>query len=54
MGGPSSGVVKFVGGTGACTGIEGAIEMRNTPGIKPARKGIYQGITVGKLDWKIP
>lgn len=51
---PASGVVKFVGGTGACAGIEGTIEMKGTSGIKPARKGIYQGITVGKLNWKIP
>ena len=54
MGGSTSAVLKFVGGTGAYTGIEGTLEMRNTPGIKPARKGIYQGITVGKLNWKIP
>jgi hypothetical protein len=54
MGGSTSAVLKFVGGTGAYTGIEGTLEMRNTPGIKPARKGIYQGITVGKLNWEIP
>ena len=54
LGGPSSGLGKFVGGTGACKGIEGTLEMKNTPGIKPARKGIYQGITVGTITWKIP
>lgn len=54
MGGSSTGIVKLVGGTGACTGIEGTIELRNTPGIKPAKKGIYQDISVGKLNWKIP
>jgi hypothetical protein len=54
MGGSSSSVGKFVGGTGAYTGIEGTLELRNTPGIKPAREGIYQGISVGKFNWKIP
>ena len=54
MGGPDSATLKFVGGTGACTGIEGSIEIKNTPGIKPAKKGIYQGISVGKVTWKIP
>ena len=54
MRGPSSGIVKLVGGTGACTGIEGTMELKGTPGIKPAKKGIYQGISVGKLNWKIP
>ena len=54
MGGSSSGIVKLVGGTGTCTGIEGTLELRNTPGIKPAKKGIYQGISVGTVTWKIP
>ena len=53
-GGPSKSVVKFVGGTGTCTGIEGTMEVGNTPGIKPAKKGVYNGITVGKFNWKIP
>ena len=54
MRGPSTGIVKLVGGTGARSGIEGTIELKNTPGIKPAREGIYQGISVGKMNWKIP
>jgi hypothetical protein len=53
-GGPSKSVVKFVGGTGTCTGIEGTLEIGNTPGIKPAKKGVYNGISVGKFNWKIP
>jgi hypothetical protein len=53
-GGPSKSVIKFVGGTGTCTGIEGTMETRNTPGIKPAKKGVYNGISVGKFNWKIP
>ena len=54
MGGPSSGVITFVGGTGTCAGIEGALEMKNTPGIKPSKEGTYADITVGKFNWKIP
>ncbi len=53
-GGPMKGVLKFVGGTGTCTGIEGTVEIGNTPGIKPAKKGVYNGISVGKFNWKIP
>jgi len=53
-GGPSKSVLKFVGGTGSCTGIEGTMEAGNTPGIKPSKKGVYNGITVGKFNWKIP
>jgi hypothetical protein len=53
-GGPSKSVVKFVGGTGTCTGIEGTMELGNTPGIKPAKKGSWQGISAGKFNWKIP
>ena len=54
QGGPDSGSLKFVGGTGACAGIEGSIEYSGTPGIKPAKKGMHQGISVGKVTWKIP
>ncbi len=53
-GGPSKSVLKFVGGTGTCTGIEGTMELGNTPGIKPAKKGVWNGISVGKFNWKIP
>ena len=54
MGGPSTSIGTIVGGTGTCTGITGNFEIKNTPGIKPAKKGIFQGISVGKVTWKIP
>jgi hypothetical protein len=53
-GGPSNTVHTFVRGTGACAGIEGTLELRNTPGIKPTKKGTYSGISVGNFSWKIP
>ena len=54
FGGEGGGTAKFVGGTGACTGIEGTLDLKGTPGIKPAREGIYQSISVGTVTWKIP
>ena len=54
MGGPSNSINTIVGGTGSCAGITGTLKIRNTPGIKPAKKGIYQGISVGTVTWKIP
>ena len=33
-GGKSNAVSKIVGGTGSCAGIEGTLEVENTPGIK--------------------
>jgi hypothetical protein len=54
LGGKLKGVIKFVGGTGTCTSIEGTMELRNTPGIKPAKKGVFHDISVGKFNWKIP
>ncbi|MDJ0819021.1 MAG: hypothetical protein QNJ58_22610 [Desulfobacterales bacterium] len=53
-GGPSKSFHTFVGGTGTCAGIEGTLELGNTPGIKPAKKGVYNGSSVGKFSWKIP
>ena len=53
-GGGSTGVLKFVGGTGTCKGIEGTLESGGEPDFKPAKKGVYNGITVGKFNWKIP
>ena len=52
--GPSKSVVEFVGGTGAVTGIEGVLEIKNTPGIKPSKEGVYHGISVGRFNWKMP
>ena len=54
FGGPGKSVLKFVGGTGSCTGIEGTMELGSTPGIKPAKKGVFHGISVGTFNWKIP
>ena len=54
MGGSSTSKVTLVGGTGALTGIEGTLEIKNVPGIKPAKKGIFQNISVGTVTWKIP
>jgi hypothetical protein len=54
MGGSSSSINTIVGGTGACTGITGTLELKSTPGIKPAKKGSFQGISVGTVTWKIP
>jgi hypothetical protein len=54
MGGPTSSLLKLIGGTGGCTGIEGTIDIKGTPGIKAAKKGTYQGISVGTVNWKIP
>ena len=50
----TKGILTIVGGTGACTGIEGTIEMKGTPGIKAAKKGTHQGVSVGTVTWKIP
>lgn len=46
--------VNFVGGTGACTGIQGMVKFEGTPGLKPSKKGIGNGISVGTVSWKIP
>ena len=52
--GLQSGVVKFIGGTGECTGIEGTMEMLPRPMFKTSKEGTYQGMGVGKITWKIP
>jgi len=52
--GLQSGVVKLIGGTGECTGIEGTMEMAPRPMFKTSKEGTYQGIGVGKITWKIP
>ena len=54
MGGSGGGDVKLVGGTGTCTGITGTLKLGNTPGIKAAKKGTWQDISVGTVTWKIP
>lgn len=52
--GMTKGLITIVGGTGGCTGITGTIDVKGTPGIKAAKKGTHQGVTVGTLTWKIP
>lgn len=37
-GGPSKSVLKFVGGTRTCTGIEGSMELGNTPALNRQRR----------------
>ncbi len=52
--GPTGGSIKLIGGTGACTGIQGKMEMLPRPAVKTSKKGTYQGIGIGKITWKIP
>ncbi len=52
--GPSSGGIKITGGTGACTGITGTMELMPRPTVKTSEKGTYQGIGIAKVSWKIP
>lgn len=52
--GPSSGGVTITGGTGACTGISGEMELLQNPSVKSSQKGTYQGIGIAKVSWKIP
>lgn len=52
--GESTANVIFVGGTGACTGIQGTLELYGNYGIKSSKKGSSFGISEGKFNWKIP
>ncbi len=52
--GPTGGTIELIGGTGACTGIQGKMEMLPRPAVKTSKKGAYQGIGIGKINWKIP
>ena len=52
--GPTGGFIKLIGGTGECTGITGKMEMMPRPAVKSSKKGIYQGLGIGKITWKIP
>ena len=54
LGQGSSGIVKFVGGTGSCQGITGSIEYKPGPSVKSGKQDIYFGKTIGKISWKIP
>lgn len=53
--GPKSGVIKLLGGTGECAGIEGEMEL----GPRPKKQnstgpGRYQNFAIGKMTWKLP
>ena len=52
--GLTGGGVKFVGGTGACAGIEGELVPSPRPPTKHSKEGTYQQILLGKINWKIP
>ena len=44
----------FVGGTGKCAGITGALETTGIMGIKPPKEGMSAGSSFGKFNWKMP
>ena len=52
--GPTEGGADLIGGTGACSGIQGRIEFMPRPAMKASKRGTYQGIGIGKVSWKIP
>ena len=52
--GVSGGGVKFVGGTGECTGIEGEALTKPRPKTKSSKQGSYQQIVLSNVTWKIP
>jgi hypothetical protein len=52
--GKAGGVIKFVGGTGTCTGITGTIEFKPGPPIQSGKEGTYCARSIGKVNWKIP
>ena len=52
--GQLSGIIRIIGGTGECAGIEGTMEMLPRPVLKTSKEGEYQGIGIGKITWKIP
>lgn len=54
IGGRNNAKLTFVGGTGACTGIQGTLELSGNSGIKSSKKGTAFGISEGKFNWKIP
>lgn len=47
-------VLTLVGGTGACTGIQGTLTIKSVPGLKRSKKDVSPGISVGTFSWKIP
>jgi len=47
-------VVEILGGTGACEGIQGTVELEGGPQVKSAQEGMRQMFSVGKFSWKFP
>lgn len=54
MGKGSHNIAELVGGTGACEGIQGTVELERGPKVKSAKEGVRQSFSVGKVSWKIP
>lgn len=53
--GPTSGIVKLVGGTGECAGMQGEMELHARPKVKYSTgPGRYQNFAIGKMTWKVP
>jgi hypothetical protein len=52
--GPSSGVVKILGGTGECAGMQGEIELLPRPKVTNSNEAGYQQMAVANISWKIP
>ena len=50
----TSGRLEIVGGTGECTGIQGALELKSGPTVKSSKEGTSQGTTEGVITWKLP
>ncbi len=54
MGKENHNVVELIGGTGACEGIQGTVELDRGPLFKSAQENIRQSFSVGKVSWKLP
>ena len=52
--GPSSGVVKIIGGTGECAGMQGEIELLPRPKVTNTNVAGYQQMAIANISWKIP
>jgi hypothetical protein len=53
--GPTSGIVKIIGGTGECSGMQGEIELLPRPKVTTSTgAGSYQNMAIANISWKIP
>lgn len=52
--GPSSGVIKILGGTGECAGMQGEVELLPRPKVTNTNETGYQQMAVANFTWKIP